>query len=169
MAKPKTKEELIRASQENFKKLNDLVDSYSERERHAEFPEGTLNRNIRDVLAHLHHWQLMLLDWYEVGMRGDKPEMPAKGYSWKETPALNKRIQEMYSNVPLEEVRKMLRRSYRQIQVMIAGHSNAELFEKRRYTWTGSTSLGAYIIANTSSHYRWAHKLIKRSMDRLSR
>ncbi|MEL6140134.1 MAG: ClbS/DfsB family four-helix bundle protein, partial [Bacteroidota bacterium] len=30
------------------------------------------------------------------------------------------------------------------------------------YAWTGTTSLGAYLISSTSSHYDWAYKLIKR-------
>lgn len=55
MPRPKTKDELIELSQDNFKKLNDIVDSFSAEEQLAEFPKGTMNRNIRDVLAHLHH------------------------------------------------------------------------------------------------------------------
>lgn len=69
MARPKTKTELIVSSQKNFNKLNEFVDSFSEKEKTAEFPKGTLNRNIRDVLAHLHHWNLMTLKWYKVGMK----------------------------------------------------------------------------------------------------
>ncbi|HOP45228.1 MAG TPA: ClbS/DfsB family four-helix bundle protein, partial [Flavobacteriales bacterium] len=37
-----------------------------------------------------------------------------------------------------------------------------ELFEKKRYRWTGSTSLGAYLVSATSSHYDWALKLIQK-------
>jgi len=38
MARLKTKEELINLSKENFRKLNDYVYSFSEEEKHAEFP-----------------------------------------------------------------------------------------------------------------------------------
>lgn len=68
MAVPKTKIELIQQSQENYKKLNELIDSFSIEEQVAEFPKGTMNRNIRDVIAHLHHWHVMFLYWYSVGM-----------------------------------------------------------------------------------------------------
>ena len=61
--------------------------SYTAAQQHQEFPEGTMNRNIRDVLAHLHHWHLLMLEWYRLGMTGEKPAMPATGYSWKMTPA----------------------------------------------------------------------------------
>ena len=61
MPRPKTKAELIQLSQENFRKLNNFVDAFSKPEFLAEFSKGTLNRNIRDVLAHLHEWHLMML------------------------------------------------------------------------------------------------------------
>jgi hypothetical protein len=163
MPRPKTKKELIELSKENYEKLIALVDSFSEEEKHAEFPEGTLNRNIRDVLAHLHEWHLMMLDWYKVGMNGKKPEMPAKGYSWKQTPELNKEIWKKYRKSELGEVRKLLDQSFSKVQKVIKKHSNEELFEKKRYHWTGTTSLGAYLVSATSSHYDWAYKLIKKA------
>lgn len=163
MPRPKSKDELLNLSQSNFKKLNDYVDSFSEDEQNAEFPPETMNRNIRDVLAHLHHWHLMMLDWYEVGMKGEKPDMPAKGYTWKTTPALNRWIWEKYSDTDLKKVRKMLNDSYEQLQTVIQAHTNDELFEKKRYKWTGTTSLGSYLVSATSSHYDWGYKLIKKA------
>lgn len=163
MPRPKTKDELLELSQKNYVLLNELVDSYSAEEQTAEFPKGTLNRNIRDVLAHLHHWHLMLLDWYEVGMKGEKPVMPAEGYTWKTVPELNRVIREKYKNVALNEARTKLNQSYQQVQQIIETHSNEELFEKKRYKWTGSTSLGSYLVSATSSHYDWAYKLIKKA------
>ncbi|MEM8968063.1 MAG: ClbS/DfsB family four-helix bundle protein [Bacteroidota bacterium] len=162
MPRPKSKPELLELSQKNFDKLNSYVDSFSPEEQQAEFPEGTMNRNIRDVLAHLHHWHLMVLDWYQVGMQGDKPDIPAKGYTWRTVPELNRKIREKYKDIALSEVREKLNQSHTEMQQVIEGHSNEELFEKKRYKWTGSTSLGAYFISATSSHYDWAYKLIRK-------
>ena len=141
------------------------MNSYSEEDVKREFPQGTLNRNIKDVLAHLHQWHLMMLVWYKIGMKGEKPDMPAKGYTWQTLPDLNKKIWEECRNIKLEEVKRLLDRSYLEAQKLIKKHSNEEIFEKKRYKWTGSTSLGAYLISNTSSHYEWAIKLIKKSMN----
>lgn len=162
MARPTTKEELLHLSQANYKKLNDLIESISDPNK--EFPEGTMNRNIRDVLAHLHHWHLMMLNWYEVGMKGEKPEMPAKGYSWKDTPELNKEIWKKYQKVDFNETKSLFKDSYQDIQKIIEKHTNEELFEKKKYKWTGTTSLGSYLISATSSHYDWAIKLIKKTL-----
>ena len=162
MGRPTSKGELLTVSQANYKKLNQLIDSLPAEEQIREFPPGTLNRNIRDVLGHLHHWHLMFLNWYEKGMKGEKPEMPAPGYTWKMTPQLNQWIWEEYRETDLSDVKKQLNQSYSKIQQIIENHSNEELFEKKRYKWTGSTSLGAYLISATSSHYDWAFKLIKK-------
>lgn len=164
MARPKNKQELLELSEKNFEKLNDFISSLSAEGQMTEFPEGTMNRNIRDVLGHLHHWHLMMLDWYEVGMAGKKPDMPAKGYTWKTTSALNHEIQKQYTLTLLPKVKELLDGSHREVKALIEKHSNEELFEKKRYPWTGSTSLGAYLVSSTSSHYDWALKLIKKSI-----
>lgn len=163
MARPKSKDELLQLSAKNFQRLNDLIDGYSDDEQQKEFPEGTMNRNIRDVLGHLHHWHLMMANWYEVGMTGQKPVMPAEGYTWKTVPDLNRKIWEQYGQTSLAQVRKLFADSHQTVVKLIHNHSNEELFEKKRYPWTGSTSLGAYLISATSSHYDWAYKLIRKS------
>ncbi len=146
----------------NFQKLNDYIDSLSTPEQEQEFPKGTLNRNIRDVLAHLHEWHLMMMEWYSVGMAGKKPDMPAKGFNWRTCPQLNEQIQEQYSTMELEEARELLAASFHQVRELIMKHNNEELFEKKQYKWTGSTSMGYYFASATSSRYDSALKLIRR-------
>lgn len=162
MPRPQTKSELLSLSQQNYHKLLDFIDAFTEEELYGEFPPEYMNRNVRDVLAHLYHWQLMLLEWYRIGMTGGKPDMPANGYTWKDTSKLNHEIWEKYQNADLVDVRKLLEKSAADIQQIIEKHSNVALFEKKRYKWTGSTSLGAYLISATSSHYDWALKLLKK-------
>ncbi|MBL0051888.1 MAG: ClbS/DfsB family four-helix bundle protein [Bacteroidetes bacterium] len=164
MSRPTNKNDLLTLSQKNYKNLNNFVDSFTEEDKKKEFPNGTMNRNCSDVLAHLHHWHLMMLEWYSIGMKGDKPDIPAKGYTWKTTPELNRKIWESYRTTDIKEVRPLLDKSFHDIQKIIEKHSDAELFEKKKYKWTGTTSLGAYLISATSSHYDWALKLMKKAM-----
>ena len=167
MPRPQSKDELIFLSQKNFDKLMGDVKAYPEEKRKQRFPPPTLNRNIKDVLAHLHQWHLMMLEWYRVGMSGQKPNIPSKGYTWKTLPELNRKIQENNKNLGLEEAIDLVCSSHKKIHKIINQHTDEELFEKKRYKWTGSTSLGAYLISNTSSHYDWASKLIKKSLKNL--
>ncbi|MCA0363055.1 MAG: ClbS/DfsB family four-helix bundle protein [Bacteroidetes bacterium] len=162
MARPTSKIELLNQSEVNFKKLMALVESTEN--PNQEFLPGTMNRNIRDILAHLHHWHLMMLNWYSVGMNGQKTEISAPGYTWKTTPLLNRKIWEDYQGSGLKAVMEKLFKSHDNITALIEKHSNEELFEKKRYRWTGTTSLGAYFIGATSSHYDWAIKLIKKGL-----
>ena len=162
MSRPKTKADLLELSKANYDKLFTLINNLDEGVKQKDFPTGTLNRNISDVLFHLHHWHLMMQDWYTIGMAGDKPDMPAKGYTWKTTPELNTWIQHKYKDHKLSEAENQLQKSYASIRKIIESHSDEELFEKKRFKWTGTTSLGAYLISATSSHYDWAYKLIKR-------
>jgi len=145
MARPKSKQELISLSNNNFKKLKELVIHSSDTNKELVFPEGMMNRNVRDVLAHLHHWHLLLLEW-------------------KTTPALNRQIWKDYQTVTLENIQQELNDSFENIQHIMHQHSDEELFEKKRYSWTGSTSLGSYLVSVSSSHYDWAFKLIKKAM-----
>ena len=162
MPRPKTKDELLQLSQKNYTKLINMIDSISEDKRNAEFPKEYLNRNIGDVLSHLHHWHLMELEWYNIGMAGQKPNMPAKGYTWKELPDLNRVIWKKYATLSLEESQKKIHESFNSVQRIIEKHTDEELFEKKKYKWTGTTSLAAYLISATSSHYDWAYKLINK-------
>lgn len=164
MPRPADKAQLLHLSQQTFDDLNACIDAMPESERLATFPEGTMNRNIRDVLAHLHAWHLMLLDWYNTGMKGQKPVMPAQGYTWKDTPALNRKIWEEAAQISLPDIRTKLEQSHKAIRLLMEQHSNEELFEKKRYRWTGSTSLGQYLVSATSSHYEWAIRLIKKQL-----
>ncbi len=161
MPKPKNKEELIQLSQHNFNQLFGLMKDLPKEKLESNFMTKGLNKNIRDVLVHLHEWHLLLLSWYKVGMKGSKPDMPAKGYTWQTLPMLNKKIWQDSQSVSFSKAKKDLKSSFKKVQKIISTHTDEELFTKKKYSWTGSTSLGAYLILNTSSHYGWAIKLIK--------
>lgn len=163
MSRPVNKRELEILAAANFKKLMDLIDSIPSNQKDFEFPKGMLNRNITDVLCHLHAWHQLFFDWYKIGMKGEKPAMPAEGYGWKDTSLLNQKIREDYKAIPMNLAQQKIQASHSEIMKLVAGHQDAELFEKKRYPWTGSTSLGAYIISASSSHYDWAYKLIRKA------
>jgi len=162
MARPKNKEELQHLSDANFEKLMQQVNSIAETNRGIEFPEGYLNRNVKDVLAHLHEWHNMMMGWYDEGMKGNKPDMPKTGYTWKTLPDLNREIWNSYKNEKYDTILKKLKKSHKTMRGIIDKHTDEELFTKKKYNWTGSTSLGAYLISSASSHYDWAYKLIKK-------
>jgi hypothetical protein len=168
MPRPTNKAELLNLAEKNCTRLLELVTGIPDAELLDEFPKGTLNRKVTDVVAHLHEWHLMIMNWYNTGAKGVKPSIPAEGYTWKTLPALNRKIWMKYSQAQHAEIMKAFSDSHCSVMTLIEKHSDEELFEKKRYTWTGSTSLGAYLISATSSHYDWAVKLIKKCRKKMT-
>lgn len=123
---------------------------------------GIQDKNARDLLMHLHEWHKMMIEFHNKNTNGEKATFLPDGFSWKTTPELNQLFWDNYQNISLDEAKKLFAKSHAEIMKLIADHSNEELFTKGFYDWTGTTSLGAYFISATSSHYDWAAKLLKK-------
>ena len=160
MARPKTRSELLEQSQGNFEKLAAMVESLDPADRIS--PGVNQDWSVKDVLAHLAAWHRLFFGWYEEGSKGVKPEMPAPGYTWKTTPELNEKIYQEHKDLPFEDVRKEVETTHSKMMDLISSHTDEELFTKKLYKWTGSTSLGSYAVSASSSHYQWAIDLIRK-------
>lgn len=164
MPRPRTKTELQAACYREFDRLWAALQELPEQVRvdsTTALPIEDQSRNARDVLAHLHEWHLMMLRWHNDGMAGRRPEMPAPGYTWRELPRLNAAIWQAHRDTSYPEAERLFRDSHERLLQVIEGHSDEELFTRRRYPWTGSTSLGSYLVSATSSHYIWAVKTVR--------
>ena len=154
MPRPTTKDELLGVAGEWFQKLWKFIDSMSAEEQNAAFLFEDRDKNLRDVLVHLYEWHQMVKRWHHAGcVEGKIPVVPGEGYTWKALPALNMEIWKKYQDVPLSQAKEMLSDSHDMIIRLIESHTNDELFSKGRYKWTKSTTLGAYFVSGTSSHY----------------
>ena len=164
MPRPTDKAGLLELSKASLRKLLDFVESLSGNLKHATFENDELNdrdRTVSDVICHLHEWHLMMARSYEVGMSGGKPAIPAEDVTWKTLPVLNRRICQKYKGTELSKAVALLDQSHETMMSLIRKHTDEELFTRARYPWTGTTSLGSYLISATSSHYDWALKTIK--------
>jgi hypothetical protein len=103
----------------------------------------------------------MVESWYKIGMSGKKPAIPAEDVTWQKLPVLNHRIYDKYKGTDLKQAIMLFKKSHKKIMGLIEKHTDEELFTKKKYAWTGTTSLGAYLISATSSHYDWGLKTIK--------
>jgi hypothetical protein len=55
----------------------------------------------------------------------------------------------------------MFKKNHKDVMALIEKHNDDELLTKKKYHWTGTTSLGSYFISAASSHYDWGLKTIK--------
>jgi len=119
--------------------------------------------SVKDILAHLAEWQQMNLDWHAAGLRGEKPELPAPGFSWRELPRLNRMIYRKHRRRSLRAVLHDFHANHDRIVTLVKSLSDSDLVTLGRYSWTGPRwTLSDYFRANTASHYLWARTRIRR-------
>lgn len=119
------------------------------------------NWSVKDILAHLVGWEQRFIDWYQAGRRGETPQPPEVGYTWRNMAVLNQKYYEMHKDEPLEKVLADFQASYHQILGLVEAMYEQEITQPGFYAWTGSLPLTAWIAANTSSHYNWAIRMIR--------
>ncbi len=159
MPRPATQAELLERIDAEFDRLMAEVDRIDAADR--VLPGACEDWSVKDLLAHLDAWHELFLGWEAAGLAGERPEMPAPGYGWSDSPALNDEIWRRHRNDPWDEVVARLEASRDRVRSVVAGYDPDALFEKRRWPWTGSTSVGSYAVSATSSHYDWARKLVR--------
>ncbi|WP_291379487.1 ClbS/DfsB family four-helix bundle protein [Demequina sp.] len=162
MARPQSQGELLDASEASFAKLMALIDSMSEEQRVAEFAFEDRDRNVRDVLVHLHEWHLLLLNWAESNLAGDAASFLPEGYTWTNYAGMNVGFRDRHAQTTLDQALEMVAESRARVRALITARTGEELFTKKFYPWTGTTSLGAYCVSATSSHDEWAMKKLRK-------
>lgn len=162
MARPQTKQDLLQAAQTNFEKMTDLIDSIPLENQEQIFPFDDRDRTIRDVLVHLYEWHRLLLNWVDANQNGRaRPFFPAP-YNWRNYGEMNLQFWKQHQHTPLVQAKQLVKSSHHEVLDLIDDYSTEELFTKKYFSWTGTTSLGSYMVSSTSSHYDWAIKKIKR-------
>ena len=141
MPRPTSKKQLLSAAQASHAALEAFLSAHKSSELTRTHPKT--GWSVKDILAHLTAWEGMMRGWHETGLRGEKPVIPADGYTWAQLPALNARILKQFHNRSLARVLSDYRASYAATLALIETLSEADLFTRGRFTWTGSTTLGA--------------------------
>lgn len=164
MPRPTTKATLLEAAASGYGRFTEALAAFpADRREDVSWaaPVDDQSRNPRDVVTHLHAWHLMSSDWCRVGDGGGFPLVPAPGRTWRETPVINAEIWARYAATPYREATLLLAGSHSAMLDLIAAHTDEQLFSRGAYSWTRSTTLGAYFISATSSHYLWGVKTLK--------
>ena len=171
MARATTKADLVTSANGQFEKMWKLIDTMSDERQNATFGKEmatagkeahwSRDKNLRDILVHLYEWHLLLLNWIKVNSSGEhKPFLP-EPYNWKTYPTMNVEFWKKHQSTPLTEAKAKLKESHKDVMALIETFSNEQLFAKGVFDWTGTSTLGAYCVSATASHYDWAIKKIK--------
>ena len=171
MPRPRNKEDLLKAAEENFEKLNKLIDSLSEKELSTPFDfhadekkteaHWKRDKNVRDVLVHLYEWHQLMIRFVDGNADGKNMRFLPQIYTWKTIASMNQVFWEKHQETSLKDARKMLADSHAEVMNRIGCFTNEELFLSKAFPAVGGSTLGSYFVSNTSSHYDWAMKKIK--------
>lgn len=164
MPRPTTRSELIAAGSQEFDRLQAVLDGIDPRVSNDVEWQAAIedrSRNPRDVVTHVHAWHLMVARWCREGDEGGSPEVPGGGHTWREIPAINDEIWHRFTDTPYQVARDLLDASHREVMGLIEAHSDAQLFGTGAYAWTRTSTLGAYFVSCTSSHYIWGRKTLR--------
>ncbi len=171
MARPKSKVELIEASNTNFDKLMSFISSMSEKELSTEFDFSNnekkkeahwkRDKNVRDVLIHLYEWHKLAINWINKNKAGERVSFLPEPYTFKNYADMNVEFWKKHQDTAYEQSVEMLKASHDELIKIIDKFTNEELFTKKYFDWTGTTSVGSYLVSATSSHYDWALKKLK--------
>lgn len=178
MARPKTKEELTSQASDGFLELIRYIESMSAAELNTEFDfsddlskkeaHWSRDRNLRDILIHLYEWHQLLLNWINSNMSGEKMEFLPEPYNWKTYGQMNIEFLEKHQGTELSLAKALVKESHEAALELSTTFSNDELFSKKYFDWTGTTTLGNYCVSSMPSHYKWALKKLKAHAKRLS-
>jgi hypothetical protein len=164
MPRPTNKNELLELAEINLNNLFDFIDVLPDEMKNRVFKNDELNdrdKTIADILCHLYEWHQLLLNWVNANRKGKAMPFLPEPYNWKNYPEMNVEFWKKHQNTSLLDAEKMLKQSHKDVMTLIATFSDEELFTKKIFSWTGTTSLGSYFVSATSSHYDWALKTIK--------
>ena len=172
MPRPKTKDELISATTTQFAKLTQILESLPAEAREAHFPPAFTesgpephwrrDKNCKDILIHLHEWQKLWLNWLDANISGENQSYLPAPYTWSNYAPMNEEFRAKHAGASYHEALELLIASHNEILARMQRFSDEELFTKKYFSFTGTTSLGSYTVSATSSHYEWAIKKIRR-------
>jgi hypothetical protein len=160
MSRPLNKTQLLAAIQKEYITLEKFLASLTaDQWTNVPAPDAWA---VKDVIAHLYEWQMMFFNWYETGLRGETPPVPAPGYKWNQLPALNQAIFEKHRHLTAEQALALFHESHQKTVQFVENLSESDLSTPGLYTWMNNNTLMAYLNANTAAHYVWALKEVKK-------
>ncbi len=119
------------------------------------------DRCLRDVLIHLYEWQVLMRVFVQNIRDGHPKDYLPDAYR-KSYHERDKMLVEKHQQTSLEEAKLLLEQTHAEMEALVEGFSEEELFTKGYYKNTYTTDMAAYFVSVTSSPYGQALKLLKK-------
>ena len=178
MPRPANKNDLLEASETNFRLLMKIADGMSEKALNTPFDfsgdkskkeaHWSRDKDLKDVFTHLYEWHQLLLKWVDSNMKGIKAELLPEPYNWKTYGDMNRAFWQSHQQTECDKAREMLENTHKEVMALADRFTDEELYTRGYFDWTGNSNLASYFISNTSSHYDWALKKLKAHRRKVS-
>ena len=116
------------------------------------------DRCLRDLLIHLHEWQLLMSTFVQNIREGHLKDYLPDAYR-KNYHEMEKMLIEKHQSTTLDEARNLLKQSHEEMLHLAESFSEEELFTKGYYKVTYTTTMAAYFLSVTP--YGQALKILK--------
>lgn len=153
MSRYQTKTALIEGIREQRVKLEKKLARLSDEQMTAPMMRAW---SAKDILMHLVDWEQRMIGWYQAGLRGEVPQTPAPGMTWKDLAKVNRVGFERHRTLPLQQAMEAFHSSYLQILKLVESIPEEDLFVPGRYAWLGRASLAGFLDECSGNHYKWA-------------
>lgn len=130
------------------------MDAQGDASSAAEAPSR--DRDLQDVVNHLHAWHVLLLEWLDAVEADRVPAYPAEGRSWAELDLLNRELRDKYRVRRLGPAISRLQTSHVGALARVGALDETMLFDEDRFDWLGGAPLADPVHECLGGHYAWA-------------
>lgn len=146
-----TKSKILELIQSEHKLLEDQLGGLSEDELLQ--PSLSGNWNIKDILMHIVFWEERMVEWIEVALRDEIPQMLPPGLTWDDLDIWNEQTNLENKDKPLPEVLSRFHSSYLQAFEIVEKIQEEDLINPNRFEWREGKPLWQIVSSNTHWHY----------------
>lgn len=158
---PKNRAHLLELIETQFSKLWAVIEPITEEESAIPVDD---THSIKDILATRVWWSAAVIKWILAGQKGKQIDIPAKGYNWQQTPALNRSIADASRDQSVATLRKKLKANKNKVIRVIDTLTDDELQELQIFSWTGKWPVMRWVSVGTSSQYAGATRQIRKAL-----
>lgn len=137
MPRPATKDDLLIAATDNYKKLNVFISNFTKQELDTPFDfskdeqkkeaHWKRDKNLRDALIHLYEWHQLMLNWVHSNQNGEEKPFIPEPYNWKTYGDMNIEFWRKHRKNSLEEATDMLNKSHKGVLELSESLANMKI------------------------------------------
>jgi hypothetical protein len=159
MKKPTTKQELLDSSKKGFELLMATIENLPASERVKEWKTKERDKNLNDVIYHLHAWHKLLLHWLSILKEGGKPAIPKEGYTWDDIDVLNHELWLDAQKHTLMDTLELFKITYQACAKEVQSLTEDQIFKS--FSPSFNHPIIGLLDGCMAEHYAWAMEILK--------